>query len=500
MDSHTNLKIVKPEMTIVPPETDAIAKVARMARICYRSEAASGPEADDRLVRNCIKRGHTSVTEHSFISVFFPRKKEVEVADFGINLEKKTAITPYDLWTMFDSPSKRKYMNEIWDDQFYKEVAPHSPNPRTYRVITGDFRAWLNFLDEVLAASIARREPLFIALITATTLVLYKKFPTVFQAFIDKVNEAFAACNEGHFLREWFLTDVPEGVDKKMVSLTAAHFERFIVAFGIAARQTTPKFTLSAIWKTSRSVTHEIVRHRVCAFSQESQRYVNYDGKGFEFIAPSLDPVKFKDYSLKELDYQSLDDHGEPSETGAKIKLLFQGYIPENTVVYHHWKNSVQNAADEYSQIMEDGLFKDADGEKLTLPPEFCRGVLDNDTATTIGITWTPDGFLNTMRWRLDDPAFWPIRRQIGEMVIEALKIKHPFFENFDPSLVVKWLDKCVAFGIVQKREFDKEIDALYAYQEQRAKEAHELLMQQQAALQKQAEEAAKKAAEEAKK
>lgn len=36
---------------------------------------------------------------------------------------------------------------------------------------------------------------------------------------------------------------------------------------------------------TSRSVTHELVRHRPCSFSQESQRYVRYDGN-MEFIKP----------------------------------------------------------------------------------------------------------------------------------------------------------------------------------------------------------------------
>ena len=36
---------------------------------------------------------------------------------------------------------------------------------------------------------------------------------------------------------------------------------------------------------TNRGVTHELVRHRLCAFSQESTRYVRYDGN-MEFIQP----------------------------------------------------------------------------------------------------------------------------------------------------------------------------------------------------------------------
>ena len=36
---------------------------------------------------------------------------------------------------------------------------------------------------------------------------------------------------------------------------------------------------------TNRGVTHEVVRHRMCSFAQESTRYVRYDGE-MEFIRP----------------------------------------------------------------------------------------------------------------------------------------------------------------------------------------------------------------------
>lgn len=37
---------------------------------------------------------------------------------------------------------------------------------------------------------------------------------------------------------------------------------------------------------TNRGVTHELVRHRLASYSQESTRYVNYGGKEIEFIRP----------------------------------------------------------------------------------------------------------------------------------------------------------------------------------------------------------------------
>jgi len=37
---------------------------------------------------------------------------------------------------------------------------------------------------------------------------------------------------------------------------------------------------------TNRGVTHELVRHRLASYSQESTRYVNYKKKGLTFIKP----------------------------------------------------------------------------------------------------------------------------------------------------------------------------------------------------------------------
>ena len=42
---------------------------------------------------------------------------------------------------------------------------------------------------------------------------------------------------------------------------------------------------ISVRFITNRGVTHELVRHRLCAFSQESTRYVKYDNN-MEFIKP----------------------------------------------------------------------------------------------------------------------------------------------------------------------------------------------------------------------
>lgn len=45
-------------------------------------------------------------------------------------------------------------------------------------------------------------------------------------------------------------------------------------------------FSVSVRFITDRGISHEIVRHRLCSFSQESTRYCNYERKGIQFIHP----------------------------------------------------------------------------------------------------------------------------------------------------------------------------------------------------------------------
>jgi len=42
---------------------------------------------------------------------------------------------------------------------------------------------------------------------------------------------------------------------------------------------------------TDRGVTHELVRHRMCSFAQESTRYCNYANKPIKFITPCYWPI-----------------------------------------------------------------------------------------------------------------------------------------------------------------------------------------------------------------
>jgi thymidylate synthase (FAD) len=44
--------------------------------------------------------------------------------------------------------------------------------------------------------------------------------------------------------------------------------------------------SVSVLIQTDRGVSHELVRHRIAAYSQESTRYCDYNGKPMRFISP----------------------------------------------------------------------------------------------------------------------------------------------------------------------------------------------------------------------
>jgi len=84
-----------------------------------------------------------------------------------------------------------------------------------------------------------------------------------------------------------------------------------------------------------RSFTHELVRHRMAVYSQESTRYCNYEG-GVTFIIPPWVDIKegnfdfedSKDWSpLRKADYQWLVHMGFCEK--AYLNLLSKGWSPQ---------------------------------------------------------------------------------------------------------------------------------------------------------------------------
>lgn len=178
---------------------------------------------------------------------------------------------------------------------------------------------------------------------------------------------------------------------KSEANITDESAEKFIK--GIIKRgheSVIEHYSFSVKFITDRSVTHEIVRHRIASYSQESQRYVKYAGNNeLTFIEPVY------------LDFES-DNNVEE-------------YMCDL------WKDAMVESECFYNKMLENGS-----------TPEQARAVLPNSTRTEIIMTANLRSWRNFMKLRTDKTAHPQIRLLAQGLLIELKKQIPVFFEDFD--------------------------------------------------------------------
>jgi len=142
-----------------------------------------------------------------------------------------------------------------------------------------------------------------------------------------------------------------------------------------------------AISDVSRSLTHQLVRHRIASYSQQSQRYVNLKEPNY-VIPPSIE----KNREMKKAYEETMD-----------------------TI----WK--------EYNKLLE-----------LGIPAEDSRYVLPNATCTNIMVTMNARSLLNFFELRCCLHAQWEIRALANKMLQEVKKVSPTIFKNAGPSCRTK--------------------------------------------------------------
>lgn len=138
----------------------------------------------------------------------------------------------------------------------------------------------------------------------------------------------------------------------------------------------------------SRSISHELVRHRVFSFSQESQRYCNYSLDKFDNEITFIDPL----FSSEE---------GSLPETS-------EAYDNAYEVLCSAWED-----AEAYYFTLLDAGFK----------PQEAREVLPNSTKTEIIMTGFKSDWEEFFRLRTDSSAHPEMRRLIIPLELEFNKV-----------------------------------------------------------------------------
>lgn len=99
-----------------------------------------------------------------------------------------------------------------------------------------------------------------------------------------------------------------------------------------------------------RSMSHQLVRHRLFAFSQESQRYCNYGKKGFQFIVPPnlAGDVRreFEKHAVEEYEYylQMIDWKMKPEDARGLLPNCTKTEVV-TTGTLGYWKHVFEHRA-----------------------------------------------------------------------------------------------------------------------------------------------------------
>ncbi len=142
-------------------------------------------------------------------------------------------------------------------------------------------------------------------------------------------------------------------------------------------------FTFS-VEGVSRSLTHQLVRHRVASFSQQSQRYVSMDTP--TYVIP------------------------ETVEADPELKKEFE--------------DTMKNIWESYNRLVE------------KIPPEDARYVLPNACTTNITITMNARELLHFFTLRCCNRAQWEIRNLADEMLRQCKEVYPVIFRNAGPPCV----------------------------------------------------------------
>ena len=150
--------------------------------------------------------------------------------------------------------------------------------------------------------------------------------------------------------------------------------------------------SLSVKFIVDRGVSHELVRHRIASFAQESTRYVNYslDKFGNEINVIDINGGINLDNKMKNIDALDIAD------------------------IVYEWKMAMQDAEKHYMKMIE-----------LGATPQIARSVLPNSTKTEITITANYREWRNFFKLRTALAAH-PQMREVTIPLLKELKDRLP--------------------------------------------------------------------------
>lgn len=189
----------------------------------------------------------------------------------------------------------------------------------------------------------------------------------------------------------------------------------------------------------SRAMSHQLVRHRIAAYTQESQRYCDYSNEKKTpamcvIVPPSIiavPPVAMVPEDRALMDWRKMHNvlvvrHGKDG----KLHYQREGFEP--LPIYSDIDGGIQWSF--FNALMttyETYLFL----REKNIPPEDARFVLPNASKTEVATTYDIHEWRHVLKTRLDKHAQWEIRIIMAEILRMFLERVPVFFEDLRPLL-----------------------------------------------------------------
>lgn len=193
------------------------------------------------------------------------------------------------------------------------------------------------------------------------------------------------------------------GVDDIITKLTDEGAEKFLnmlMSYGHQSPIEHVSFTF-AVEGVSRSLTHQLVRHRIASYSQQSQRYVRLEQ--FEYIVP---PAIENDEEAKSLFIKSMEEAQKSYD--AIAERLKAKYIEGGMV----------------EKVAEKKAIEDA------------RYIFPNACETKVIFTMNARTLHNFFQHRCCERAQWEIREMADKMLEEVKQVAPTLFKKAGPTCV----------------------------------------------------------------
>jgi thymidylate synthase (FAD) len=177
----------------------------------------------------------------------------------------------------------------------------------------------------------------------------------------------------------------PSEILEKIDRETAKQIIKRVTGYGHGSVIEHASFTFS-IEGVSRAMTHQLVRHRIASYTQQSQRYVKYD---------------------------TLENYVTPPS------------IAKNARAKKKYDDTLKKISDTYNELLN-----------LDIPKEDARFILPNAAKTNIIVTMNARELRHFFNLRCCSRAQWEMREVATEMLRQAKKAAPALFVDAGPSCV----------------------------------------------------------------